>query len=412
MKKAKNTLSKEARRTYRRIKSTRAKAQWVGFFYLIATIAITALAVLPTLNVDYVNVLGDGKKLWEVTGALGANVATISAVLYAIMLLTLLINVFKILGKLGWLYKRKASLTYGFNRNALAMQSMGKIFSGSFAVVIVFNFLIALLNGTYGGAKLFDFAAFDSLLAANMFVTNLPNVLLIVAAGVVFHLFLGVWGGKISMFEIDEETRMVVEVKRQVGRFAAFFRNTLQVVVSLVIACLLLQVNKLDAFVAGLLGGSVTLNIPEILQAVIVLCWLVLIVHATNTTEYNVLGAEGKGMKNFKVFIFFTLAASAALYVLGGYELFKFDDVEGTNVLIIAGVSLVMFIIEILMRKAPGLPGEEEEVTEEEAAAEEAEEAVVSDEVDWRYFFSEEFISGGAEVVEDIVSVEEASPEL
>ncbi len=370
-KKEKITLCKDARRMKRRVRKTRSKAQWVGFFYLLGTILLAALAVLPTLNIDGVNVLGDGVKLWENLN-LGANVDTISRVLYALMLLTVVINVFKSFAQLGWLYKKKASKTFGLNRNVYAMQKMGKIFSGSFAVIVIFNFLIVLLNGSYAG-ELTDYAAFDGILAKNMFLgESLPamvasNIVLILAAGIVFHLICGWFGAKVSLFSVEEGVG-IVEQKRECGRFASLFRNLFQIVVALAIPYLVLKISVLDTFVSGLLGGNLPADIIlPALQAVIVLCWLVLIKHATATTEFNLEGAHGAGMKNFTVFIFFTLAASAAMYFMNGatYGSFDFENKAGVCALAIVGVSFVMFLLQMLMRKAPGTPEDKAEEIQE-----------------------------------------------
>lgn len=370
-KKEKITLCKDARRMKRRVRKTRSKAQWVGFFYLLGTILLAALAVMPTLNIAGVNVLGDGVKLWENLN-LGANVDTISRVLYVLLLLTVVINVFKSFAQLGWLYKKKASKTFGLNRNVYAMQKMGKIFSGSFAVILIFNFLIVLLNGSYASG-LTDYEAFNSVLAKNMFLgESLPemvasNIVLIVAVGVVFHLICGWFGAKVSLFSVEEGVG-IVEQKRECGRFASLFRNLFQIVVALAIPYLVLKISVLDTFVSGALGGSMPEDIIlPALQAVIVLCWLVLVKHATATTEFNLEGAHGAGMKNFSVFIFFTLAASAAMYFMNGatYGSFDFENEKGLCALALVGVSFVMFILQVLMRKAPGTPEDKAEEIEE-----------------------------------------------
>lgn len=395
-KKQKLTLSKDARQMKRRIRRTRSKAQWVGFFYLIGTLVLALLAGLPTLNVPGIAVMGDNTALWEELD-LGANVNTISRVLYAFLLLSLLISVFKIFGQLGWLYKKKASKTYGLNRNVYAMQNMGKIFSRVFFRIIAINFLIVLLNGSYASA-LTDFAAFDSVLAGNMFITNLPNMLLIVGAGVVFHLVCGWLGGKVSLFNVEEGLG-VVEQKRPVGRFASLFRNILQIVVALAIPYLVLKLNVVNTFVDGMLNGGAEIDLLAVFQLVIVLCWLVLIKHATNTTEFNRDGADGRGMKNFTLFIFFTFAASAAMYFMNSatYGSFDFENEAGLCALALVGVSFVMFILQVLMRKAPGLPveKEEEEVEEEVELDEEGNPipvVVETDEVDLDYFFMDSYV--------------------
>ena len=353
-KKEKLTLSKDARQMKRRIRKTRGKAQIVGCLYLIGTILLAALAVLPTLNIPGIAVMGDNTALWAELN-LGANVDTICRVLYVLMLLIVIINVFKAFSKLGWLYKKKASKTYGLNRNVYAMQSLGKIFSSSFAVIIINSFLIVLLSGSYAGA-LTDFEAFKAILADNMFVAGIPNMLIIIAVGV-----------------------------------ASLFRNILQIAVALAIPYLVLKLNVVNDFVGSIIGDATAPDsILAILQLVIVLCWLVLIKHATATTEFNAEGADGAGMKNFTVFMFFTLVASVAMYFLGGFE----GDAS-TCAIALLGISFVMFVIQILLRKAPGLPEEEGDVPEDVELDEEGNPIPVvedTDDVDLDYFFMDSYV--------------------
>lgn len=388
---------KEMRSMVKRIKRTRTRATFTGFLYLIAILAITGLAVLPTLNLDYVNVIpglnGDAKMLWDDLKSLGANVSTISRALYLIMIIVLIINVVRSVMQLGSLFKTKASKTYGLNGNVYAMQSLGKAFSSSFATVVINYTLIALLNGSYAGTDILKFdglsAMFsDFIVGVSLGSLNLTNILVILAVGIVFRLLLGFSGAKISYY-VAEVGEGVTEEKRQVGRFAALARNFLQLIVCAVIPMFVLEVNKIDAFLTNALSGSFEMDIPAILQLVIMLCWVVLVVHATNVTEYNFEGAKGKGMKNFKVFIFFTLAAAIGLYAMEDTS-FSFDlkNMTNFNTLMVAAISLVMFIVEILMRNAPGLPTEEEE--------EEVVEQPTED-IDMQYFFSKDFIKGKIE---------------
>lgn len=56
------TFYKAANQMLRRIKRQRFWAGYVGFNYLLGAIILTALAVMPTLNVDGANILGGGHK--------------------------------------------------------------------------------------------------------------------------------------------------------------------------------------------------------------------------------------------------------------------------------------------------------------------------------------------------------------
>ncbi len=272
------------------------------------------------------------------------------------------------------------------------MTDMGEIFSGSFAVIIIFNFLIVLLNGgSYLGEGLKDSSAFDSVLAENMFIPGMSNMVLIVIVGLAFHFFFGLIGAGLNRFNLQrvdennydkqfhfehtadtiflrrntqisiEEGVGVHEDKRVKGHFGAFFRNLLQVAVALMIPYLLLKVSVLDVFVKDLLGEPVESK-PEmifaVLQAVIVLCWLVLIKHATGVTEYSFWGIVEFGMKNYTIFIFGTLVAGAAMYFL---NMDAFEGEKATCAFVLIGISLVMFVIQVFMRKVPSSYGHDAE---------------------------------------------------
>ncbi|MBS5024047.1 MAG: hypothetical protein KH054_12955, partial [Firmicutes bacterium] len=125
--------------------------------------------------------------------------------IYAVMLLTLVINVIKSLSRLSRLFKKKASRVNGYNRNLLAMERMGKIFSGTYCVFIAFPFMIHLISGA-GFSNLFYIA---------------------VAIGLIFHFWCGLVGGNVSWFTTGDTLE---EEKRLVGRWAPFFRNLAQLV--------------------------------------------------------------------------------------------------------------------------------------------------------------------------------------
>ena len=101
-------------------------------------------------------------------------------------------------------------------------------------------------------------------------------------------------------------------------------------------------------------------------QVVACACLIPLLFHATATTEYNIDGALGMGMKTFKIFIVLTLLTMGA--VVGCQYLFGqmiFEVVDGATVnevvktlnidaIIMAGVAFVMSIVELIMRNMPG----------------------------------------------------------
>ena len=124
----------------------------------------------------------------------------------------------------------------------------------------------------------------------------------------------------------------------------------------------MLEVDAIKNYVLGQPLAYIALG----LQVLVGLCLLPLIKHATATTEYNIDGANGSGMKTFRVFSFFvflTAGAAAVCKYLIGEAVFS-TNATGTvvsvvkelsiNTIIIAGIALVMFIIEVIMRNMPG----------------------------------------------------------
>ena len=372
----KSTLTQKGAYLKTRIARNRGRAQFVGIVYFLSIIALAAAACLPLFDLTKqtlapIGVLEFWKQFmpanFKALNSVEAILKVANAALYALMLLGVVINVLRALGKLGWLFKKKASKTYGFNRNVYAMEDLGSIFSGSYAVILSTYFLIAVLCG-----------------AAH------PNMLmLIVLGGVVFvHLVAGFIGGKASYFDI--EGGEIIEDKRVVGRFSALFRNVLQLAAVFAILFFFLQVNTIHTVIGPLLEkngiknyvlGQPLAYISIALQVLTVVCVLPLIKHATAITEYNIDGANGSGMKTFRVFAFFvflTAGATALCAYLFGEVVFTKVD-AGTTVsvmkyldlgsIIIAGIALVMFIIEVIMRNMPGHKKAKKKAKDEEVEA-------------------------------------------
>ncbi len=329
----------------KRFGRNRSRAIFVGFILVLAIIGLAAaVAVLPMLTGAVVSL--KVTEFWKAfKGADFKSAAGLTEVvvagLYGLMLLGLVINVFRALGKVKPLHKKTGTKADGFNHGPYAMNALGEIFSGSFVIILLTYFLISLICKD---AK--------------------PEMwlLIVLGGGVVIHLFTGVLGGKISYFDIEDE--QVKEQIREVGRFAPFFRNVLQLGAVFGIMFFLLQANAKSSILNKLIDPNVVnvfkgMKLGEMLVSVAsilaVLCVFALAKHATAITEYNIDGVHGKGMKTFRVFSFFVFltagAAVACKYLLVEKKL----DI---NFLIVAGIALAMFIIELIMRKLPKLPEE------------------------------------------------------
>ncbi|MBQ8323455.1 MAG: hypothetical protein IJX91_05760 [Clostridia bacterium] len=336
----------------KRVKKVHSKAKLVGFLYLLGTLALAAFACLPMLGIG-------GTDLWVVNfwqpflKILSADrdvLALIVAVLYAFVVLTGVINFFKALGKLGWLTKRASRYVNGYNRNMRAMDDMGKIFSGSFAALVNFHLLIYILQPADAEVKLTIYA-YAAL-----------------AVGLVIHFLAGLIGGKVSFFNVGGPNGNVEEEKRSCGLFVYFFRNLVQVAATAAIVYFFVSVCTLNQTVAALLaksnpftGDIIKTVLPVALQALLVIWILILVKHATASTEFNRFGIEGAGMKNYRVFSFFTVLTAGGAFALEYLATKSFGGVA-TKYLIVAGIALAAFLIDCIFKSKP-----KDEETEEES---------------------------------------------
>ncbi len=356
MKKYRKTTTLTSRGLYlrKRIARNRGRAKFIGFLYLLATMALTAAVVwFPLLTHDMVSL--EITKFWEIFKPATLKTLRLSNTdllyqvvvtgLYALMLFGLVINALRALGKLGWLFKKSANKSYGFNRNVYAMEDLGKIFSGSYVLVFFTYFLIAIMcknwNGTSCQIDKFKFLA-------------------VLGGGIFAHFFCGIVGAKVRYYDFDQQG--IVEATRVVGRFAPFFRNLLQLACVGALMYFYLKITTLNTIIPNLLSKSgleaFIKDMPGLIdaaaQVALILCLFVLAKHATATTEYNFDGVHGSGMKNFRVFAFFTFLIAGG--VIGyGYLMVK-DYEHDANMLYVGAIAFAMFVVELLMRKMPKFP--------------------------------------------------------
>ena len=338
----------------KRVKTIQGRAKFVGFLYLLGAIALAAAAVcLPLLNGTK---LGEDNKLLPVLtfyqpildlfkggfGSLWSNIkaldgagvsALIVSLAYGFLLLGVLINFLRCLGKLGWLFKRRASYTYGFNRNMYAMDDMGSRFSGSLALLLNVYLIVYLLS-------------------------DAPSITMygyiVLGGGLLLHFFAGLIGGTVTLFTSEDA---IQEEPREYGLFTFFMRNLIQLAATAGIVYLL-AVNGgvgagLPKIVVSLLGGDLqaALNIPVLVEIVAWLCVFVLVKHATAATEFNRDCTDGAGMKNFAVFSFFTTLAIAAMIVLPMLGIGGSASSElNIQLIIAAAVAFVAFLLDCIIR--------------------------------------------------------------
>lgn len=353
----------------KRIASTHARAKFIGMIYFFAIWALAAVACLPLFESELAP-LGV-MEFWRVfkmetfknLDTVEQIITLANASLYALMIFGIAINVLKSLSKLNWLFKKKGSRTYSFNRNVYAMEDLGNIFSGSLASIISFHFIMYILCGKMD--VLWPFYA-------------------AVGGGFFLHFFCGIIGGKASYFAADSKGNLVEE-KRIIGRVLPFVRNLLQLaaVFSMMYffleACSLhgvieplLQENSFDNYVKGEILAYVALG----LQALTAIWLIVLVKHATGISEFSMQGPNASGMKNYRIFAFFVLLTAGATAVcryifgeaqfveFGGYMFMYVEKGVDKNSIYLAAIAFVIFVAEVIMRHMPRFPGnkwEEEE---------------------------------------------------
>lgn len=363
-------VSSKATLLKKRVRIIQNRAKFVGMLYLIGLLALMALVVCMPLLKDTA-IAPSGKKLVVLSfyqpfidifkgGIKGLKSLSIEkidnafvALVFAILLLTMLIDFLRSLGKLGWLFKRRASYINGFNRNMYAMDDLGKRFTWSFVSIIASHVIIYLVTGT---AKLTTYAY------------------VALGLGLGIHFIAGLIGGTVTIFTTEEQ---IEEQTRDYGLFVYFVRNVLQLaVVGAVIFFLMKETvlfvkgkELLERLIFGAKDGGKGFNVKSYIPAIVELfAWiwvLVLMTHALGATEYNRDCSRGAGMANFAVF---SLLLTLTVGALVAFPYLKIGTAVATlnkNLLIVAIVAFGGFLLDCIIRpRSRELSQEEMDVEE------------------------------------------------
>lgn len=336
----------------KRIKSVQNRAKFVGILYLLGLLALAALtACMPLMDgaaatLTVTKFFTPLKDLFSngIAGLKSLSVAQMTAafvaLLYALLLVGILFDVLRSFGKLGWLFKRRASYSNGFNRNMYAMDDIAKRFSGTLALIVIMNLLMYMFSGD--GVKITTYG----------YIT--------LAIGLFIHFVAGLLGGKVTLFTTGER---VEEEEREHGLAVYFVRNLLQLAVAGAIVYFLLSQSVLVATIEKILdavlvtkAGFASLELKSLIPAgvelVAWLCVFVLVKHATAATEYNRECMNGSGMRNFAVFSFFACLALGALVALPYLNIGVAAEGAKLNskLLIAAIVAFVGFLLDCIVR--------------------------------------------------------------
>ena len=334
----------------KRVKKTQGKAKWMGFFYLIGTIAMLGFTFLNLVELTN----AETNAPWAITALnffrpfteklqLKMTVHMLCvvpfAVIYALLLLALVINVLRSFSKLGWLYKKKASKRYGFNRNAFAMEDMGRIYSESFCAVLLVIFAFYLAGGKI---TMFGYIA--------------------AGAGVFIHLWCGLVSGNVSLFTVQNGVG-VVEQKRKYGRFSPFVRNILQFAAIVGMAYFFAKISVLYTTVQNFTvdGGfnafikDLNRILPVAIEVVALIFYVVLVKHATSNSEFDPDGKKAAGRKRFVWFSLLLFLALGGLFAVKYFMLKETDIKSHLNLIYLAAIALGAFIFELIFVACPRL---------------------------------------------------------
>ena len=325
----------------RRIAKAQGAAKAIGVFYLIATLAVIALFCLGVCKVEgatltafefFVSFYREATTVEMMTGLICATV-------YAATLVAMAICFIVGLTKCKWLFARKASRLYGFNRNMYAMDDLGKCFSFAFASGLAACYYFAL-TGINFQVELFGYVY--------------------LAVGVVFHFLLGLLGGSVSLFDTTEG---ITEQKREVGYFAPFMRNLLQIAATGGSLFLFVQHNVVYESlavisvamtdIAAAIAEAPFVLVIAVGQIVLAIALIFMIFHSFGTKEFDIEGAETPGRKLFIVWIILALIGAAATYVGATFAKDALSATVMNNALIIAIIAFVSLLIEIFTVGCP-----------------------------------------------------------
>lgn len=366
----KESGSKATRLLKKRIRSIHRRAKFVGILYLLATIALAALACLPLIKIE------NSDYLWLINLDAGAFAGfvepftaltsgaemdakllldVVSAVLYVLVLLIAVINVMRCFTKLNFLFKKKASRSLGFNRNMFAMDQMGKAYSASFIWMVVLYFFIIMIR-TY------------------VFTTTFTLIAL--AVGVAFHFICGLIGSSVTLFvevENDEQrfrftygenggtgwssnTLRVEEQKREQPVRTFFLRNVIQVVLSCVMMYFFLSFSTVGYAVTDIVGGNMDalMNdmmgylIPVAVQLLTAIMTCVVFSYALSTNEYDrdCMGDKVRVKRRWNraniCLVMILAVVSLVLPLIAGGEIV-------TNQILFIILALSMFVLDVVI---------------------------------------------------------------
>ena len=354
----------------KKIKRLHRRAQSTGLIYLVGTIAILALAlVMPIFEVALPVRVGGATELdvftVSLTGVFSAfsietfNTASalklMIAVLYLLMLFSVVMSIFRCLLKLGRLFKMKVTWVVSeetFNENVEAMERLGRVFSGAFAFAVTMLTMIYLVGG-----------------ADNVSVQIGVYAILSVC---IFIYFCGACLSRLTarFYPDEKEKDWPFWPRQQVDKtssWVAFVRNMMRIVLVFTALGLFTQICGLHQFIMEFLTApnmnafmSDTNNIISLVLDVLLGLFLITEVHmATSQKEYYMAafifsserldGWKYSGIKAFLTVSIFTLIFTIAwvgAHIALGLTL---SDAQSIMAIVLVFINLAACLIPVFM---------------------------------------------------------------
>ncbi len=339
----------------KRVGRIHLRAKFVGLVYLLATFALAAAVLLLPIMRDS-SIYKDGTltvvffysnmQTLPLDKILQPNnlITLLKLALYFVLVLVLVINALRALAKLGWLYKKRASYVNGFNRNMYAMDAMSKRFSSSLASLIIFNVLFMLLTNR----------------STSIIPTPTVWGYLTMGAAIAIRFIFGVIEGNVTLFTNGKK---IVEKRRDHRVVSYWIRNVIQVGIVGGIVYFLATASVLYSGLYTLLDQMINYKnftyaihvdmIPTYVEIAGLICIMVMIKHATASTEYSRECNQKKGRHNFTYFALYTTLLFTALAIFPYMGIGVADGVKGElnmSVLWIAIIACIGFLFDLVFR--------------------------------------------------------------
>ncbi len=327
----------------KKIKKTHKRTKLVSALYAFAAFVLTVLTFFPTINVKFAggNKLFIGSFFKPILNIFKNNLNILDLivmVLYIVMAVLVFIGFAKCFTRFGKIMRRNSGNVTTCNKNLLIMEEIGNAFSGAFACFIIFNLTIYMISYSVVPApKPFGAVTLWGVIA--------------LAVGILMHFIAGTVGATVSVFIIGSS---IEEKKRENKLFPFFLRNLIQVIA----VCgalfffvpatnLYIEIGKMFAkqpCVFTNIGGDLFAFLAVVLQVAVIGVVAVLIKHATATTEYNLIGMDGPGMYNFRIFGLIATVLFVGLFIL--------DKTDGTQIgyVIAAAIMLVGTVLDFIIQ--------------------------------------------------------------